>query len=385
MRLTISKGRGIVKPIMKNYYKPSTTSYFKNGSASNWIASDSEFSNSRDMILQFHKSFPDYKPSKLIKIPNNHNIDLYIKEESSRFGLPSFKVLGASWGLFCCLVERFNLNRTNTTLTDLKKHIVREKPYLTLVAATDGNHGRAVAYMANLLGIESKIFTPYNVLNSECDKIRSETGSEVIQLDGNYDETIEHASKFTNSNLDKYVLIQDFAFEYYEDVPNWIAHGYTTLCQEIPFQPDIIFVPAGAGCLAHGITLYYRSVISKTKIFVVEPDTSYTVNKSLILNAPSSDPGDSNTIMDGLNCPTISSIAFPVLSNGVSFSGLVSDLDCTEALKQLKRLNVNSGPCGAVTYAAFTNLVTKMKLKGDLNANDKIVLLSTEAYREFQK
>lgn len=374
-----------MKPSMNTYYKPTTNSYYRDLDASNWIADDSEFNSSRNAILQFHKSFPDYKPSKLIEVPNCHNIDLYVKEESSRFSLPSFKILGASWGLFCCLVKNFGLNRADTTLTDLRKYIQLEMPYLTLVAATDGNHGRAVAYMGKQLGIKSKIFVPQNVLDSECDKIRSEVGSEVIQLDGNYDETVEYASTFTKSDPDKCVLIQDFAFEDYEDVPNWIAHGYTTLCQEIPFEPDVIFIPAGAGCLAHGITLYYRSRSSKTKIFVVEPDTSYTVNKSLILNEPSSDPGDSNTIMDGLNCPTISSIAFPILADGISFSGLVSDDDCTEALKQLKHLNINSGPCGAVTYAAFTNFVTKMKEKGDLNKNDKVVLLSTEAYREYQK
>ncbi|KAG0661743.1 hypothetical protein C6P45_001268 [Maudiozyma exigua] len=370
---------------LMNQYKPSTASYFRNINAINWIANDHEFSRSRDVILQFHKSFPDYQPSKLIAIPNTHKVDLYVKEESSRFSLPSFKVLGASWGLYRCLVERFKLNRTDTSLADLVKRIHREKPYLTLVAATDGNHGRAVAYMAKLLGIKSIIFTPRNVLGSECDKIRSETGSEVIQLDGNYDKTVEYASKFTNSDPGKYVLIQDFAFDGYEDIPKWIAHGYTTICQEIPFEPDVIFIPAGAGCLAHGITLYYRSISSRTRVFVIEPDTSFTVNKSLIVNKPCSDPGDSNTIMDGLNCPTVSSIAYPILANGVSFSGLVSDHDCTEAMKQLKQLEVNSGPCGAVTYAAFTNFVNKMKMDGDLKDNNKVVLLSTEAYRDFQK
>ncbi|SMN20634.1 similar to Debaryomyces hansenii DEHA2D01122g hypothetical protein [Maudiozyma saulgeensis] len=370
---------------MSTSYKPLTETYYTNPLATSWLAKDEEFINSKDVIQKFHQSFPGYETSKLLQLPNEHGVSLYVKEESSRFTLPSFKILGASWGVFRCLTERFNLNRCDMSLIDLKEYILNKSSDLTLVAATDGNHGRAVAYMAKLLGIQSKIFTPRNVLESECEKIRSEEGSEVVKLNGNYDQAVLFASKFVEKNPKRYVLIQDFAFSGYEDVPDWIAHGYATLCQEIPFEPDVIFIPAGAGCLAHGITLYYRSKLTKTKIFVVEPDTSYTVNKSLYLGELSSDPGDSSTIMDGLNCPTMSSIAFPILSGGVTFSGLVSDRDCVIALDELKTQHVNSGPCGAVTYAAFINFAKKMKLAGDLKEGDSVVVLSTEAYRDFRK
>lgn len=374
-----------VRAMSKMAYTPSTTELYHNPKATQWVCTNAEFLKTRPLIQKFHQSFETYKPSRLIPLSNDHSVSLYVKEECLRLSLPSFKILGASWGLFRCLVERFDLPLETTTMSSLREYLQGHHSGITLVAATDGNHGRAVAHMAALLNIPSRIFTPRNVLDSECSKISSEKGAELTKVNGNYDETVAVAAALCNSDKTKYVLIQDFAFNDYVDVPEWIAHGYTTICEELPFHPDVIFIPAGAGCLAQGITLFYRALQTKTKVFVVEPDTSYTVNKSLHYGHPSSDPGDSNTIMDGLNCPTVSSIAFPVLQQGLSFSGLVSDVDCISAMGKLKASGVNSGPCGAVTYAAFENYAAKLKAMGELKEGDDVVLLSTEAFRAFKK
>lgn len=366
-------------------YKPSTTKVYTNPTATEWVCNNTEFAKSKHLITRFHESFDTYQPSRLVSLPNEHGVSLYLKEESLRLSLPSFKILGASWGVYCCLIRLFDLSQETTSMSSLKNHILKHHSNITLVAATDGNHGRAVAHMAGILGLKSQIFTPRNVLDSECDKIKSEKGASLVKVDGNYDETVAIAADLCVSHSDEYVLIQDFAFDEYVDVPQWIAHGYTTICNELPFDPDVIFVPAGAGCLAQGITLYYRTRRSKTKVFVVEPDTSYTVNKSLFYQTLSSDPGNSNTIMDGLNCPTVSSIAFPIIKNGVSFSALVSDNHCIKAMHTLEEGGVDSGPCGAVTYAAFQNFAGKLKQSGKLKDGDKVVLLSTEASRRYEK
>ena len=105
------------------------------------------------------------------------------------------------------------------------------------------------------------------------------------------------------------------------------------MCSEIPFDPAVIFVPCGADSFAQGVITYYRSHKSNTKVFSVEPDTAYTVNKSLVLQKASSDLGTSRTIMDELNCPRISATAFLLLQKGPSISCLVSDEDCMQAIK----------------------------------------------------
>lgn len=102
-------------------------------------------------------------------------------------------------------------------------------------------------------------------------------------------------------------------------MPNWISYGYTTLCSEIPFDPAVLLVPCGADSFAQGVITYYRSHKSNTKVFSVEPDTAYTVNKSLVLQKASSDLGTSRTIMDELNCPRISATAFLLLQKGAIY------------------------------------------------------------------
>lgn len=358
--------------------------FYKNEKAINWQCNDKDFIATKNNISRFHQGLAGYKPSRLLEIPNRYGVKLYVKEESKRFTLPSFKILGASWGVFRYLVETFNFCLTKITLAQIRSYISEEHPSLILVAATDGNHGRAVAYMAKVLGIGSRIYVPRNVLDSECDKIAAEGRTEVVRIPGNYDEAVVASFAYCEADNSNRVLIQDFAFSGYEAVPTWIAHGYSTLCEEIPFDPEIIFIPCGAGCFSQGVVTYYRSKASKCKVFLVEPDTAYAVSKSLQLKKPSSGCENSCTIMDGLNCPTISQTAFPTLVKGVSFAGLVSERQCIHSIRALKELNVNAGPCGAATHAAFVAYIEKLVLMGEVRKGDRIVLVSTEAYRDYR-
>lgn len=126
-------------------------------------------------VFNFHESLDGYEPTPLTELSSSHNFGVkkvFIKEESFRFGLPSFKILGASWAIYKVLISEFNLPHSTTfaTLKDyIKSRILND--VICLVCATDGNHGRAVARVAFLLGIKSQVYVPSNVLPTECAKI----------------------------------------------------------------------------------------------------------------------------------------------------------------------------------------------------------------------
>ncbi|GME76876.1 unnamed protein product [Ambrosiozyma monospora] len=424
-----------------NDYTPSRTKLYKNTDSINWNYT-TEFTNDnynqmKDASFRFHKSLPDYLPTPLVRIPFNINsdntsttttstspysdkdIEVYVKMETSRFNLPSFKMLGTGWGIFKILCLKFGLDYTVASFTDLKTKIsnttaTAQSP-LTLLACTDGNHGRAVARMAAMLGLPSLIIVPRNVLDTEVAKIESEPGCTVQRVQGNYDfaveycdllcgysESLSNAAETGNGEMNfggnGYVWVQDFGTENYTEVPVWIAEGYSTICRELPSDPDLIVVPCGSGCLPHGITAYFRDSNSKTHVMLAEPFTAHCVNKSLSLASASSDSGTSMTIMDGLNCPTVSFVAWPVLRDGVSFSGLVGELDVVEAVLKLKEeAGLDVGPCGGVSFAALMNFVSgkddgqggllkelkDLKMRNGDDGPVRVVLLATEAGREF--
>ncbi|GMG26966.1 unnamed protein product [Ambrosiozyma monospora] len=438
-------------------YIPSRTKLYKNTNSINWNYTTDftrdNYNKMKDASFKFHKSLPDYHPTPLVRIPFNINsanksvnsanhdtttatsssspysekdIEVYVKMETSRFNLPSFKMLGTGWGIFKILCLKLGLDYTAASFTDLKTTINNSKlfPSLTLLACTDGNHGRAVARMAAMLGLPSLIIVPRNVLDTEVAKIESEPGCTVERVQGNYDFAVEYCdllcgyseslslSNFVagNDNEDGemlinvggngYVWVQDFGTDNYTEVPVWIAEGYSTICRELPFDPDLIVVPCGSGCLPHGITAYFRNsnTNSNTHVMLAEPFTAHCVNKSLTLASASSDSGNSMTIMDGLNCPTVSSVAWPVLRDGVSFSGLVGELDVVDAVLKLKDdAGLDVGPCGGISFAALMNFVggnddgedgllkelKDLKMKNGDEGPVRVVLLATEAGREF--
>lgn len=172
-----------------------------------------------DLAGQFHKQLPGYKPTSLVKLDDIASElgvgSVYLKDETSRFGLPSFKILGASWGSFRALAQRLNIP-LDVEIETLKKAIEAEPGSLTLYAATDGNHGRAVARMGASFNISSQIHVPSTMNQETIELVRSE-GATVVISTGSYDKAVleaQKASEHTNG-----ILIQDFAFGDYDLVP----------------------------------------------------------------------------------------------------------------------------------------------------------------------
>lgn len=379
-------------------FKP-TNSLYQNEKALSWKLNLEGADECEQKVSNFHESLSGYEPTPLKELPNSRDFGVhkvYVKEESSRFGLPSFKILGASWAVFKALISEFNLS-DNATFAELKNYIESHKlnDTLFLVCATDGNHGRAVARMAFLLGINSKIYVPSNVLPTECAKIESEGKVNLIRIAGDYDEAVSEAHKFSLAADNRY-FIQDTAFPGYTTIPQNIVQGYNTLLNEIDREvlerigkkPALVVCGAGVGSFAQSVVSHYRAGFrgnSESQVMTVEPMTAHCCNKSLILNSPSicDEQPETTTIMDGLNCPTISHLSFPILHRGLSYSLLIDDFECHSAVEELKYLGIETGPCGAAPYAAFKKHFAELISGGKLNKTDTVVLISTEYKREY--
>ncbi|HET8600144.1 MAG TPA: pyridoxal-phosphate dependent enzyme, partial [Segeticoccus sp.] len=313
----------------------------------------------------FHASLPGYAPTPLVGLPSvavELGVGrLLVKDESSRLGLPAFKVLGASWAC---------------------QQVLDRQPGATLVTATDGNHGRAVARVAAQLGTTATVFVPSVMQQGPADLIASE-GAQVVRVDGDYDQTVAAAAEYARADGDR-ALVQDTAWPGYEDVPAWIVEGYATLLEEVDETlgraPDLVVVPVGVGSLAQAVVTHYRRAgSSHPAVLSVEPDTAACLLTSLSHGRPTSVP-TAATVMAGLNCGTVSSAAWPVLQRGCDAAVVVTDAQALRASSDLMALGVASGPCGAATLAGARAALTDPARRGQLDLPDDAVvaLLSTE-------
>lgn len=340
----------------------------------------------RTSPIEFHRSLPGYVPTPLINLPELADSlgvkSVLLKDESQRLGLPAFKILGASYAIACALSERFGADEV-LPLEALSDQLDGNVERLSLIAATDGNHGRAVAHVAGLLGLTATIYVPPGVSDAAKAAIVSE-GAELVELDLPYDDVVTQAAKHSGGNS---LLIQDTSWEGYEAVPQWIADGYVTMVQEVDEQLrdngleslDAVFVPAGVGSLAQAVVHHYRSTEHAPAMVIVEPDTAASVTTALHAGeVVPIDTGD--TVMTGLNCGTVSEIAWPILRDGVNATVTVTDEQALAAVADLAHLGVDSGPCGAANLAGLRRAVANDELRSilSLDADSVIVLLSTE-------
>lgn len=309
---------------------------------------------------------------------------VYAKDESNRFGLPSFKVLGASWGCYRALTSLLHLPLT-VGLGELSAK-AKERS-LSLVAATEGNHGRAVAFMARLIDIDAQIFVPRGMDRSVRDSIANESAHVVI-VEGDYDEAVRKAWEMAQST-EGAQLIQDTAFEGYEEIPAWIVEGYATMMGEIDEQlsqlglsSSIVVTPVGVGSLAHAVSKHCKSRPIPSSVVTVEPDSAPCLAISLRAGKPMR-VTTSSTIMDGMNCGTVSSTAWHDLQRLVDASITVSCHESHDGVRYLSSHSVLAGPCGGASLAALRRLATGNEAKSLLNKDSVVVILSTEGKRQY--
>lgn len=339
----------------------------------------------RESPRGFHRSLPGYARTPLTPVPElaaELGVGaVLVKDESRRLGLSAFKILGASYAIARALSARLGLDEA-PPLGVLRERLAAYQR-VSLVAATDGNHGRAVAHVAGLLGVPSTIYVPRGVTPQAKAAIVAE-GAHLVELQQSYDQVVAHAAARSGGNA---VLIQDTSWVGYVDVPQWIVDGYATLVQEADEQvaeqglccPDLVVVPAGVGSLAQAVVHHYRSTDCAPAILVVEPDTAASVTTSLHAGRiVTVDTGD--TVMTGLNCGTVSEIAWPTLRGGVDASVTVTDAQALAAVLELVDLGVDSGPCGAATLAALRMVASDDEHRRQLGLTEQstALLLSTE-------
>jgi diaminopropionate ammonia-lyase len=332
--------------------------------------------------LPFHRKLPGYAPTPLVSlaaIASRLGLGRVLaKNESSRFGLPSFKLLGASWAIYRALADKSGLRFDDwSTLEDLKRRLEVLRPY-ALAAATDGNHGRAVAHFARLLGFDARIFVPRGTADARIRAIESE-GARCTVVDGDYDATIARSAEEMGERC---LVIDDTSWPGYEDIPRWVIQGYGTIFREIEEQldsaPTAAFVPIGVGALGAAAVDFYKRT-GGTSVIGVEPKSAACVLASLEARSLVTVPGPQNSIMAGLNCGTPSSIAFPTLLVGLDAGVAIDDSYAEEAMRALARSGIVSGETGAAALAgleAFLELPDGGGIRLDRDAT--VLLLVTE-------
>lgn len=340
----------------------------------------------------FHETLAGYEHTPLTSLPSlaaelgvGH---VLLKDESGRLGLPAFKILGASWAVCRALCERYDLHLDTVTLERLKarNHEVVPDERPVLVTATDGNHGRAVARVAAMLGLAARIYTPRGVSEAAVQAIRDE-GAEVIETSVDYDGSVAQAARSTRGNA-RDVLIQDTSWPGYTDVPRWIVDGYATLFEEVDEAvgeaglpgPHLVACPVGVGALAHAMVEHYRSRDgSAPSLLSVEPDAAACLVRSLLLGKHQAIETGA-TIMTGMNCGTPSELSWPTLAAGVDAAVSVSDDECRRAVSDLAELGLDAGPCGASTLAGVRAAFSSRARREELGISEEsvVVLVSTE-------
>ena len=291
-------------------------------------------------------------------------------------GLPAFKVLGASWAVHQVLSR------------------LPAADALTLVTATDGNHGRAVARMARLFGQRAHVFVPGGVHPTAVAAIAAE-GAQVTEIAGTYDEAVRLAAEAAGKPGT--ALVQDAGWPGYEQVPTWIVEGYSTLFAEVDAQlaeagvaeagvaePALVVIPAGVGSLAQAAITHYRSRPDSraTALLTAEPGAAACILASLVRGELGT-ISTSETIMAGLNCGTPSMLAWPYLRDGLDAAVAVADADSAGAARDLARYGIPAGPCGAASLAGARAALTGQGAEARraslaVRPDATVVLLSTE-------
>jgi diaminopropionate ammonia-lyase len=348
-------------------------------------------------VSQFHHKLPNYAPTPLVnlsKLANHLKIKhLLVKDESQRFDLNAFKVLGASYAIAKYIVKLLGLAESELAFD---KIIANKAKYenVTFVTATDGNHGRAVAWVTKLFGCKSVVYMPKGSSKARLEAIGG-FGAKAYITELNYDDTVIYAQQQAQGN--GWVLLQDTSWEGYEEVPRHIMQGYFTLVtecfsQEKDLWPTHVFLQAGVGSFAAAIVAYMSNFTDRSvpKFIIVEPKGAPCLYESIRHNTgePLRIEGDLPTIMAGLACGEPSQIGWQILK----YSALAF-LTCSDdiARRGMRVLGnpmkgdqpIISGESGAVTLGALFEVLSNKIFQGikeDLNLNsDSVVLVfSTE-------
>ncbi|MDL2298600.1 diaminopropionate ammonia-lyase [Synergistaceae bacterium OttesenSCG-928-D05] len=351
----------------------------------------------------FHKSFPQYSETPLVELKQLAKLfnidDIFVKDEAWRFGLHAFKVLGGSYAIARYIAQELGRDISEMDYAALtSEELKKEFGQATFFSATDGNHGRGVAWAANKLGQKSVILMPKGSSKARFENIQKEGAKTSIE-DANYDECVRMAAKQA-SETPRGVVIQDTAWEGYEEIPAWIMQGYGTMALEADEQmaaldanpPTHVFVQAGVGSLAGAMVGYFanRYKDNPPTFVVAEADQADCLYQSALAADGERHfvDGDMQTIMAGLACGEPNITSWQILKNNVKVFVSCPDWVAARGMRILGMpvrgdKVVISGESGAVTTGLLAYVMMDENLKQlrediGLDENSRVLMFSTE-------
>lgn len=356
-----------------------------------------------EKVRNFHKSFPQYSTTPLAKLGNLAAAKglggIYVKDESYRFGLNAFKVLGGSFAMARFIAKQTRRDISQLGYTQLTSpETKQELGEFTFFTATDGNHGRGVAWAANQIGQKSVVYMPKGSSQTRLDNILKE-GADASITDMNYDDAVRLATA-ESAKTPNSVVIQDTAWAGYEEIPGWIMQGYGTMALEALEQlraagierPTHIFVQAGVGSLAGAVQGFFANAFPDNcpTTVVVEAQVADCIYRSAqqgdggLVNVG----GDLSTIMAGLACGEANTISWEILEEKTAFFVSLPDYAAARAMRVMGAPlpgddRVISGESGAAGFGCLLEVLQNPAYADfcealGLDENSQVLLFSTE-------
>ena len=351
-----------------------------------------QYSVNMQDVVAFHRMLPGYEETPLKSLDElAYKLGIrrvYVKDEGHRFGLKSFKVLGVSYAVYNLLREKGGGELKPAEFLSARGRELADG--LTFTCATDGNHGRALAWIAKLLGRPAKIFMPEYTVPARIAAIESE-GAEVVVVEGGYNVAVGNASR--EGKKKNTMVIADVGYPGYMEVPWFIQEGYMTMFWEIQQQlaanndslPDFIFLQAGVGAFAAAAALFFSNPSEGPHLVCVEPTAADCLFHSAEEGdgQPKTVTHRERTIMAGLNCETPSFTAWPIIRDRFDVFLNIEDYYAKQAMRILARHGIVAGESGAAGLAALIALFIEkqeyMRMKFDLSRNISVLLVNTES------
>lgn len=357
-------------------------------------------------VIHFHSSMSGYKKTPLQPLKNLSNYlgvdSIYVKDESQRFGLNAFKALGVSYAVADYFAKKLSLDLEET---DFKTLLEKSKslPPVTFATATDGNHGKGLAWAARLFEQSAKVYMPKGSSPQRLKAIQG-FGAEAYETDMNYDDTVQMVADLAEKN--GWVVIQDTAWKGYEEVPLAIMHGYTSMVSEITQQlgdtklSDIthVFLQAGVGSFASSIAAAVHEITQEDTpiISIVEPRKADCLFQSTKEDSGESKRvyGDLDTMMAGLACGEPNPVAWNMLKTLVDYYYSCEDIISAKGMRVLGNPlgndpKVIAGESGSVPLGFAYEILSKdeysdVKKELCLDKNSKILVINTEGDTDFE-
>lgn len=353
-----------------------------------------------EKVRAFHRSFPEYAVTPLAELGALAKelgvASVHVKDESFRFGLNAFKVLGGSYAIGRCIAERLGVDISDLPYKKLVSPEIREKlGEMTFVTATDGNHGRGVAWTAGRLNQNSLVYMPKGSSPERLRNIQA-LGAEAYITELNYDDAVRLAKEKARER--GWALVQDTSWDGYEDIPAWIMEGYTTMASEAVEQlggtkPTHVFLQAGVGAMAGAVCAYFTALYGDSDrpiITVVEPDGADCIYRTALANDGRlhTVSGHMNSIMAGLCCGEPCPIGWEILRDHADHFVSIPDSIAAEGMRILAQPlpgdpKMVSGESGAAALGFVAEVLRNPELSElrdllGLDAQSRILCFSTE-------